>query len=752
VPVWTSPERHAGKPPGEGEDVPPSPGGRRYAQILLALRWLVPVAWIVGAAAVWQYAPGVSQLPPAGIRALIPKGLPALRAAQETNRLFGSTLLPRIAVVQRDPHGLSLAEQKAIVRQAISLDRGRLPGFPKGAIAAPYVNTLAAFPAARERSTTAITYLAFPSSFSPSHQRALTLRYQREADKIAPAAATGFLIGTLGETDEISSHLRWVEIATVLLIFAIIGLYLRSLLAPLVTLLVAGIAGVLSLRTVAWLGLETGVAVNREVEPIIVVLLLGVVTDYSVFFLAGTRRRLQAGEARVAAGRTTTAEFIPIVFTAGWIVALSLATLRVASIGFVKALGPAMAVVVLISLFVSITLIPALLAILGRAMFWPGLGRMRPAREGIRWSLARAFRRRWVAIPAALLAGAALAAAGTGIFRTRLGLSPIRGLPASSTASTGNRWAEQGFAGGIVSPTELVLRRPGIGSERLQQLELGRRMSRVPGVAAVVGPELVDPLARPYVTFSRPNAARYLVVLDHDPYSAAAIDDLTRLQDRMPSLLRRSGLGGASAAYVGDTAISAGTVSAVEHDLAYVALAAFSVDFVLLAIFLRALVAPVLLLLASALALAATFGLTTYFFQTLLGYQQLTYYIPLAAGVLLLAFGSDYNLFVVGRIWQESAGRPVRDAIVEAAPRASRAIAIAGIALAFSFSSLELVPLSSFREFAFAVAVGVVVDTFLVRSYLIPAMLAGTGRWSWWPGRRGRLATRAGAAEDDRGP
>ena len=111
--------------------------------------------------------------------------------------------------------------------------------------------------------------------------------------------------------------------------------------------------------------------------------------------------------------------------------------------------------------------------------------------------------------------------------------------------------------------------------------------------------------------------------------------------------------------------------------------------------------------------------------------------MPLAVGVLLLSFGSDYNLFVVGRIWQESEGRSVAAAIHQAAPRASRAISVAGVALALSFASLAIVPLRPFREFAFAMAVGVLVDTFLVRSYLIPALIALFGRHSWWPGRRG---------------
>jgi putative drug exporter of the RND superfamily len=122
-------------------------------------------------------------------------------------------------------------------------------------------------------------------------------------------------------------------------------------------------------------------------------------------------------------------------------------------------------------------------------------------------------------------------------------------------------------------------------------------------------------------------------------------------------------------------------------------------------------------------------------FQDLLGHDDLTYYVPFAAGVLLVSLGSDYNVFVVGRIWQEARRTSLRDAIALAAPRASRAISVAGIALALSFAMLAVVPLDGFREFAFMMGVGVLVETFLVRSLLVPALISLFGRASAWPGR-----------------
>ena len=138
----------------------------------------------------------------------------------------------------------------------------------------------------------------------------------------------------------------------------------------------------------------------------------------------------------------------------------------------------------------------------------------------------------------------------------------------------------------------------------------------------------------------------------------------------------------------------------------------------------------------SLLGIAATLGLTAYFTRLVLGEPDVTYYVPLAVGVLLLSLGTDYNLFIVGRIWQESDGRDIGAAIRAAVPRAGRAISIAALALAASFATLAIVPIAPFWSIAFAVCVGVLIDAFVVRTLMIPALLAAFGETSWWPGRR----------------
>ncbi len=736
-------------PPG-WEDVKSGRSSRVFARVVGASRFVVVPLLILAALASWRYLPGVSSLPDSGVRALLPENTAAARSEATAARLFGSSLLARTAVVQRDPRGLSRSEQRRLVRFAVRLDQDRLARFPRGSRALPYLD-VHGVPGARGSSTTAITYLGFPASLSASDQRKFADRYAGALSRPgAPAEATGFIPGSVAQSVAISDSLFRVELASVLLVALILGLYLRSVLAPLVTLAAAGIAYVTSTGVVSYLAQAEGLRVEKEIEPIVVVLLLGVVTDYSVFFLSGMRGRLIAGEEPADAAMRATAEVVPIVITAGLIVAAGLATLRLASIGFVQTLGPAMAVVVLVSLGVSIMFVPAAMRIFGRALFWPGLPGEREAEPLLarlgaasRRALAWGTSRRLLATPAAIAVLVGLALAASGLAKTRLALTPIRALGAGTPPARGAAEAAHGFTAGIVAPTEIVLQAPGVASDRRRLRRLGRELAARPEIGAVIGAGTVTlpPRYAPVFRTRSGSAVRYFVAFRDHPYSAAGVADLGRLEHAMPGLLAAAGLSRSHVLYAGDTALARETIARVNRDLIRVGIAAALVNLVLLALFLRSLVAPILLVGSSALAIAATFGATTLIFRDAFGDPDLTYFVPLAVGVLLLSFGTDYNLFVVGRIWQEADGTHIAEAVRRAVPRASRAISVAGVALAGSFAMLALVPLAPFREFAVAIGIGVVIDTFVVRTLLIPALLATAGDRSWWPSGRGRRRT-----------
>jgi RND superfamily putative drug exporter len=470
---------------------------------------------------------------------------------------------------------------------------------------------------------------------------------------------------------------------------------------------------------------------------VLVVLLLGVVTDYAVFFLHGMRERLNAGEARLDAAHEATAEYLPIVVTAGLIVAGGTASLVAGSLDFFRAFGPGMALTVLIALAVAITLVPALMSIFGSRLFWPSRPD-RAAAPGRPGRLAYRATARPAAFAITLVAVAALVLACRGLLETNLGITQIQGLPRESQQKQAQAAAASGFAPGILSPTVLLLEGADERRDRRALSALQRALAGEPGIAAAIGPASAAAREIPGLVVAKEGrAARFLLVLDREPQGGPAADLVGHLRERLPALLDAAGLKHTEARLAGDTALAEETVETIQHDLIRIGIAAFLVNILPLAIFLRALVAPLYLVLASGLALAASIGLTTLFFQGFLGHDELTYHVPFAVAVLLLSLGSDYNVFVVGRIWQAAEeGRPLREAIAIAAPRASRAIGVAGLALALSFAALALIDLRQFHEFAFAMCVGVLLDAFVIRALLIPALISLFGERSFWPRRR----------------
>jgi RND superfamily putative drug exporter len=328
-----------------------------------------------------------------------------------------------------------------------------------------------------------------------------------------------------------------------------------------------------------------------------------------------------------------------------------------------------------------------------------------------------------------------------------LGLGFVPSLPPGNEVQRAAAAAQAGFAQGILSPTVLLVEAEGVTERRPELVRLDGLLEEQEGVAGVFGPgEQV--FAEEYgIVLSRDgNAARYLMVMNEPPLGAGAVEDLRAIQQRLPELLRTAGLQNVRVGFAGDTALATGIVTSTTDDMGRIALAALVVNLLMLVLFLRALVAPLYLLCCSLLALSATLGLTTFVFQDLLGHDGLTFYVPFAAAVLLVALGSDYNIFGVGHIWEEARHRPLREAIEVALPQSTRAITAAGITLAVSFGLLALVPLRSFRELAFAMAVGILLDAVVVRSMLMPALLTLFGRTSDWPSRRLHRAASEGDA------
>ena len=707
--------------------------------LLIRLRLVVIVACVAAAYLATTHLPSFTERASSAIGGLLPTDSRSTVVEKRGIEKFGTPLLSRVAVVQRDSSGLTRAEQERALARALRIDRGRDAPMHTVAFALPISNVGQAFPSSSERGTTVVTFLYFRPSASVGAQLALAQTYKERIERRGDHAigVTGTLPAREAEFAEIEHALPKLEIATVALIMLILLIAFRGVGAPLVTLAAAALSYLISVRVLTWVGDRLGVEVPQEIEPVLVALLLGLTTDYAVFFLAAARRRLEAGEARVAAAEHATRTVMPIVVLAGLVVTLGSASLVVGKLDFFRAFGPGMAITVLVTLLVTVTFVPAVIAVCGRALFWPGLRHVEPRQEEQPvLAPSRLATRGRLGVVLVVVAVAALGFLASEARSTSLGLTLLRGLPAEHEVKRAAEAAGDGFARGVVGPTELLLERRDLGAQRQALAKLQARLRAQPGVAGVVGiANQPKRIKRPLFINSAGDAARFALILDDDPLSSGAIETLRDLDARLPALLRDVGLGGTRAGLAGDTALADDAVQAIHADIVRVAVALLLVNFVLLALFLRALLAPLYLLGASVLALAAAIGITTWVFQSHFGHQDITYYVPFAAAVLLLSLGSDYNIFIAGRIWQEAEKRPLREAIRVAAPSASRTIAIAGITLAGSFALLALIPIRPMRELSVVMAVGILVDSFIVRAILVPSLMATFGERSWWPNR-----------------
>ena len=722
---------------------------------VVAGRWLVLAGWIIAAAV--AVAVPASGKPPSGgdLGGLLPSDSVAAAVQERSLDLFRVPVLSETSVVVHDPEGLDPLTRADVALWALAHTQASL----EGTVPERGEHIVAAVPVPTSQPDTAVTYLYMSQDTNRTEATSLARQYASHFHNQTSLQTyvTGITPAQVAQAEYLKARLHVFEVATLLLIAFVVALTFRSLVAPVVVLLVAGFGYVVSLRVLAAAASSLGFALPDLLRPLTAALLIGVITDYCVLFFSGFRRHLDGGLHRHEAARRVVLTEGPIVAVAGVTVAAGTAALLVAGFGLFRAFGPALSLTVIVGLAVSLTLVPALLAILGPWLFAPsrvsaGGGLDRGGGAGTRW-LARVLSAPRGAVVGLLVGVAVLAPAALPLSDLRLSVSFTAGLPVDDPVQRGARVLEATGVRGVTAPTEIIVEGEGIADQREALAQFQAGLAAQPGVAEVLGPAQ-NPLPNEYgIVFSRDgNAARFVVILDSDPLGAPAVADLRRLQDRLDSLVTAAGVEDVTVGVTGQTAFASELAVTTRKDLGRTLGAVLLVEFIILALFLRALLTPVALLILSALGVAAALGLSVLLFQGVLGEPGLTFYVPFATAVLLLALGSDYNVFAVGAIWDEASRRPLPEAITVALPATARAISAAGVILAATFAMVAIIPLSDSRQVAFIMAVGLLIDTFLIRPVLTPAVLTLLGRAAGWPGGRIRLADAADAGDRNTPP
>jgi putative drug exporter of the RND superfamily len=729
--------------------------GEVYRVAVTKGRWAVLATWIVAAVGVSVFVP-TSHQASNDFGELLPPNSSVIEVQERILEKFRVPLVSGTTVVVHQPGGLSLLTRADSVLWALattqrSLEAPEPPG--PGQI-------VAAIPVPTGRSDTTVTYLYASEGTGVWHTVQLAKQYAAhfQNQPEVEAYVTGSIPAQIAQGSYLDARLPVFEVASVLLILLVVALAFRSLLAPFVVLGIAAVGYLVYFPLLANLAAAFGFSVPTQLEPVLLALLLGVVTDYCVLLFAALRVEVDHHPDPFEATRRALKSDALIIAVAGLTVAGGTLALLAAPFAIFRGLAPALALTVLVGLAVCLTLTPALMAILSWRLFTvlPVRGSHRrehlielhhlgttattKPRHQPGWAI-RYLVRRGPALLATVGVVLVLGVASIPLGHTKLSLSFTAGLPESDSVARGAQVLDSAGLRGISAPTEVLVEQDGIAAQRVRLAELQRLIASQPGVVKVYGPaDLPLDDAQGVVLAPGGDAARFMVVFATDPLAAEAVDSALRLQARLPALARQAGLPNAQVSATGQTFIAAEVAQLTRISLQVTVVVALLIELVILTIFLRAIVASIVLLICSALSVTAALGLTTWLFQDVLGQEGLTFYAPFAAAVLLIALGSDYNVFAVGAIWEEAGRRPLADAMLHAVPRTSHAITTAGAILAATFALVAIIPLSTFRQIAFAMTVGILLDTLIIRPILTPAVLTLLGRFAGWPSRRIRTS------------
>jgi putative drug exporter of the RND superfamily len=498
--------------------------------------------------------------------------------------------------------------------------------------------------------------------------------------------------------------------ATLAVVIVLLLLTYRSPVLWLLPILSAGVALTVAQAVIYLLTQHANLTVNGQSEGILVVLVIGASTDYALLLIARYREELRRHADRHQAMAVALRRAGPAIIASGLTVVAGMLCLLAAESNDISGLGPVAAIGIGVGLVTMITLLPALLVVFGRWIFWPvkpGYGSAEPTSRGVWSRIGQAIDRRprtvWM-VTALLLAIGTLGLVGFKFGPLTVAQS-FRGTPPSITAQ--NMLAEH-FPAGSGEPVDVIANAGSAGQVRAA-------LAGTPGIASVTPPVIKDGRAFLQAT----------TTMSPDSQAAYTLVDSVRTTVHA--------IGGADAKVGGGTAINQDVESAAAHDRDLLIPLILGVVFLILGALLRAIVAPLVLIGTVVLSFAAALGISALFFKHVFGFAGADTGVPLFVFVFLVALGIDYNIFLMTRVREESIRSGTRRGALTGLAATGGVITSAGLVLAGTFAMLSTLPLVEFTEIGFAVALGVLLDTIIVRSVLVTALTLDIGRHIWWP-------------------
>jgi RND superfamily putative drug exporter len=527
---------------------------------------------------------------------------------------------------------------------------------------------------------------------------------------------TAHITGPLGNAADNSKVFQGIDgtllFSALAVVIVILLITYRSPLLWLLPVISSGVALIIAQAVVYLLAAHAGLTVNAQSAGILLVLVFGVSTDYALLIVARYREELRRHERRQPAMVEALRRAGPAILASAATVILALLTLFVAELQSTKDLGPVLAIGVAVGLLVMITLLPALLVICPRGVFWPyrpGYGSAEPTARGVwarvGWSIAQRPRTIWITTAVVL---GVLALGTTGL--KAHGLTNAESFRGHPDSLIGEDLLARHFPAGVGQPVIVIGNQGAVAPLRTA-------FASTRGIASVTPPAV------------RAGHAYLEGTLTSPPDSQAAYATVDRVRSAVHAV------SGADAQVGGTSAINLDVARASAHDRDLIIPLILVVVLIILGLLLRAIVAPLVLTATVVLSFAAALGVSAFFFNHVFGFGGADTTFPLFVFVFLVALGIDYNIFLMTRVREEAKRRDARRGALVGLAATGGVITSAGLVLAGTFAALATIPATFLTELGFAVAFGIVLDTIIVRAVLVTALNLDLGRWMWWPSK-----------------
>ncbi|TQF05920.1 MMPL family transporter [Kitasatospora acidiphila] len=695
----------------------------RIGQFVVKRAWWVIAAWVVAAIAIIATAP---QLTSSNDESdFLPKSSESIQAANLQQQAFPAAFTPSALLLFERTDGGQLTDQD---KQAINKVTDGLT-----ADNIPYLKTVTPVSAraVSKDGKFGLSQVAFDKNTPQAKYIDTATKVRDGARSLANGSDVKVLFGgqagqNLDQQDSSNTANTLIFLGSFVLIVAILAIIFRSVIISVLPLLV--IMAVIMPTAKALISDAVklfGLKANDTMSAILIVVLLGVGTDYFLFLMFRYRERLRAGEPRKEAMVNAIGRVGEAIASAAGAVTVAFAVLIISSLGMFKAIGPALAIAVVTTAIASLTLVPAVFSVIPeRALFWPGKKWMHE-KDGARFAaLGRVTQRRPGMV--ALVSGGILVAltlAGLG-YKGTFDLAS-GSMPKNKESMVVQNSLMTAYSAGAADPSQVyVTSTNGSPLDASQFPAYAQALAKVKGVA--------DVSPQPQVSGDK-LTADFTVTLTDDPTSNKALDTMDGLRHTAHS----AAPAGTKALAGGMTAVEADINSAMDHDYKTVFPIAALLIMIILGLLLRSAVAPWYLMASVGLGFGATLGATSLVFQHMAHQSGIMFMLPMFIYLFVVAIGTDYNILMIARLREEAReGRDARTAAYEAVKHGGPTVGSAGAILAASFATFMLAGNVLFSEIGFSLAFGIIVSAFVMAMFFTPSLTALLGRAAWWPGHQ----------------